>query len=97
MLLVTLFFTTNSQSSNTDHVEYKQLEYIKRIQSSYAELLWLYMIEKCGEDNAINIFSKIITKCLHLQTIIDQIDTIIRLNSDIQYLDSLMKVVLLLT
>jgi hypothetical protein len=97
LLLITLFFTTNSPSKNTDIFVYKQHEYIKRIQSSYIELLWLYMNEKCGEIQAINFLTTIVTKFLHLQTMIDQIDSIIRLNGDAQYLDSLMKTILQLT
>jgi hypothetical protein len=94
LLIITLFFTTNSQFKNLDTMEYKQLLYIKRIQSSYVELLWLYMVEKCGEDQARNLFTNIITKFIHLQTIIEQIDSIIRLNHDIEHIDVLMKSIL---
>ncbi|CAF1009630.1 unnamed protein product [Adineta steineri] len=97
LLTITLFFTTNSQAIDIDTTEYKQLEHIKRVQSSYIELLWLYMYGKYGEVKAIKLFSKIITKVLHLQFIMDRIDTVIRLNNDIQYLDSLMKTILQLT
>jgi hypothetical protein len=95
LLIITLFFTTtNSQSANFEAIEYKQLEFIQQIQSSYVELLWIYMIEKCGEINARNLFTNIIMKFLHLQTIIDQIDSIIRLNNDIQHVDILLKSIL---
>jgi len=97
LLIIALFFTTNFQSKNIETIEYKQLEYIKRIQSSYIELLWLYMIEKYGDDTARNLFINIITKFIHLQKMIDQIDSIIRLNNDIPHLDVLMKSILQLT
>ncbi|CAF2767815.1 unnamed protein product [Rotaria sp. Silwood2] len=97
LLLITLFFTTNLLSTNNDTVEYKQLGYIKGIQASYAELLWLYMIEKYGKEKTVNLFTKFITRFVHLQTMIEQIDSIIRLNNDMQYVDSLMKVILQLT
>jgi hypothetical protein len=94
LLIITLFFTTNLQTMNFEIIEYKQLEYIKRIQSSYTELLWLYVLEKYGEKQAINIFTKVIIKFIHLQATIAQIDSIVRLNNDIQYIDSLMKTIL---
>jgi hypothetical protein len=97
LLIIILFFSINSQSKNDDIIEYKQFEYIKRIQSSYIELLWLYMIEKYGENKARNLLTNIIMKFIHLQTIIDRIDSIVRLNNDIQYLDLLMKSILQLT
>jgi hypothetical protein len=55
------------------------------------------MIEKYGEDTARNLFINIITKFIHLQKMIDQIDSIIRLNNDIPHLDVLMKSILQLT
>ena len=91
LLLIILFFKT------TTNIDYQQLQYIKRIQSSYTELLWLYINEKCGELKAIRFLTTMVTKLLHLQTMIDQIDSIVRLNSDIQYLDSLMKTILQLS
>jgi hypothetical protein len=94
LLIITLFFATNLQTIKFEIIEYKQLEYIKRIQSSYAELLWLYVLEKYGEKQAINIFTKVIIKFIHLQAMIAQIDSIVRLNNDIQYMDSLMKTIL---
>lgn len=98
LLLITLFFTTtNSQSINYEINEYQDIESIKRIQSSYVELLWLYMIEKCGEDKARSLFINIIMKFTHLQTMLDQIDSIIRVNEDIQHIDDLMKSILQLT
>jgi hypothetical protein len=97
LLIITLFFTTNSQLINNEIIEYKQIDSIKRIQSSYIELLWLYMIEKYGEDHARNLFVNIIAKFIHLQIMIDQIDSIISLNNDIQYIDVLMKSILQLT
>ena len=95
--LIILFFTPNSQSINFDSVEYHQIMTIKRIQSSYAELLWLYLMEKWGEVQAIHLFTKVIAAYLRLQIIIDRIDSIIRANDDVQYLDSLMKTILQLT
>jgi hypothetical protein len=55
------------------------------------------MIEKYGENKARNLLTNIIMKFIHLQTIIDRIDSIVRLNNDIQYLDLLMKSILQLT
>jgi len=99
LLVIVLFFTTNSLTTRSiyDPGEYKQLNKIKQIQSSYLELLWLYMIEKYGEEDAINLFTKMITKYLYVQTIIDQTDSIIQVNNDVQNVDSLMKTMLQLT
>ncbi|CAF3530607.1 unnamed protein product [Rotaria sordida] len=97
LLLIILFFTTNLLSTNSDTVEYKQSKYIRGIQSSYIELLWLYMIKKYGQERAVNLFTQFITRFIYLQTKIAQIDSIIRLNNDMQYIDSLMKVILQLT
>ncbi|CAF0912755.1 unnamed protein product [Rotaria sp. Silwood1] len=97
LFLITLFLTTNLLTTHSDTMEYKQIEYIKGVQSNYIELLWSYMIEKYGKQNAVNLFTKFITKFINLQKTIDQIDSIIRLNNDIQYVDSLIKVILQLT
>jgi hypothetical protein len=99
LFLIVLFFTTTSLTTRSiyDPPEYKQLDNIKKIQSSYIELLWSYMLEKCGEEHSIHLFTKLITKYLHVQIIIDQIDSIIRMNNDIQNIDSLMKTILQLT
>ncbi|CAM4934434.1 unnamed protein product [Rotaria socialis] len=97
LFLIILFLTTNLLTTNFDTVGYKQLGYIHRIQSAYTQLLWLYMIEKYGEKRAVILYTRIITTFLHLQTVINRIDSIIRLNKDTQYLDSLMKSILQLT
>lgn len=95
LLIIILFFTiTNTQSTNFETIDYKQFEFIRYIQSSYVELLWMYMIEQCGEINARKLFTNIIMKFLHLQLAIDRIDSIIRLNNDIQHVDVLLKSVL---
>jgi hypothetical protein len=99
LFLVVLFFTTSSLTTRSiyDPAQYKQLDNIKQIQSSYIELLWLYLLEKCGDEHAIHVFTKMITKYLHVQITIDQIDSIIRMNNDIKNIDSLMQTVLQLT
>ncbi|CAF0872999.1 unnamed protein product [Adineta ricciae] len=97
LFTVILFFTTNTQTTNIDTSEYKQLDYIKRIQTNYVELLWLYMVEKFGENQARNLYMNMIVKYLHLQDMIEQINTIIRLNDDVQFLDGLLKTILQLT
>jgi hypothetical protein len=99
LLMIVLFFTTNSLTTRSiyDPAQYKQLDNIKQIQSSYVELLWLYMIEKYGEEDAIHLFTKMIAKYLNIQIIIDQVDSIIQVNNDIQNIDSLMKTMLQLT
>lgn len=94
LLLITLFFTT---TTNEDNNQYHEINSIKCIQTSYTELLWLYMIEKYGEYKASNLFLNLIMKFLHLQTMIYQIDSIIRSNQDIEYIDILMKSILQLT
>ncbi|CAF5103436.1 unnamed protein product, partial [Rotaria sp. Silwood1] len=99
LLVVILFFTANPLTTRSiyDPVQFKQLNNIKQIQSSYTELLWLYMLEKYGEQNAIILFTKMITKYLYLQIVIDGIDSIIRMNNDIDNIDSLMQSFLQLT
>ncbi|CAF4750994.1 unnamed protein product [Rotaria sp. Silwood2] len=99
LLMIILFFTTNPLTTRSiyDAAQYKQLDNIKQIQSSYTELLWLYMLEKCGEQNAIILFTRMITKYLYLQIIIDGIDSIIRMNNDIHKIDSLIQSFLQLT
>jgi hypothetical protein len=99
LLIIVLFFTTNSLTTKSiyDPAKYKQLNNIKQIQSSYVELLWIYMIEKYGEEDAIHLYTKMITKYLNIQIIIDQIDLIIQMNDDRQNIDSLMKTMLQLT
>ncbi|CAF0921620.1 unnamed protein product [Adineta ricciae] len=97
LFTVILFFTTNIQTTNIDTSEYKQLDYIKRTQTNYVELLWLYMLEKFGENQARTLYMNMILKYLHLQDTIEQINTIIRLNEDVQFLDGLLKTILQLT
>ncbi|CAF1211619.1 unnamed protein product [Rotaria sordida] len=99
LLIIILFFTTNPLTTRSiyDQGEYKQLNNIKQIQSSYIELLWLYMIEKYGEQNAVHLFTKMITKYLYLQLMIDSMDSIVRVNNDIHNIDSLMQSFLQLT
>ena len=93
------FFTANPLTTKAviDPAVYIKPNNIKQMQSSYTELLWLYMLEKWGEQDAIHLFTKMITKYLFVQTTIDQIDAIIEENSDIQNIDSLMKTLLQLT
>ncbi|CAF3687739.1 unnamed protein product [Rotaria socialis] len=99
LLITVLFFTSSSSTTRSifDPAQYRELSTIKEIQSSYIELLWVYMIEKFGEKNAIYIFTKMITKYLSVQIVIDQVDTIVRMNNDIQNIDSLMQSFLQLT
>lgn len=97
LLVIVLFFTTNPQSSDIDSIEYKQTTFIRQTQSTYTELLWLYMSSKYGEDQARRLFVNLIAKFLQVQATMNQIDQIIRMNSDVQYLDELMKTVLQLT
>lgn len=97
ILLIVLFFTANSQPINNESVKYHQIITIKSIQSSYVELLWLHLTEKWGEVRAIHLYTKVIATYLRLQIIVDRIDSIIRVSDDVQYLDSLMKIILQLT
>ena len=99
LFLIVLFFTTTSLTTTSiyDPGKYKQSNDIKQIQSSYIELLWLYLLEKWGEEHAIQLFTKMITKYLRVQIMIDQVDSIIRMNKDIKNVDSLMQSVLQLT
>lgn len=99
LLVVILFFTPNSLTTRSiyDPCEYKNINHIKQIQASYTELLWLYMIEKHGEENAIHLFTKLITKYLYIQIIIDEVDSIIRANNDIHNINPLMQSMLQLT
>lgn len=98
LLLIVLFFTTNHvQIIQKENIDFKQLDAIKRAQSSYTELLWLYMIERCGEVQARILFTRIMMKFLHIQLVIEQIDSIIRLNDDIQNIDGLLQSILQLT
>jgi hypothetical protein len=99
LLIIVLFFTTNPLTTKSlfDPAAYVQVNNIKRIQSSYIELLWLYMVEKFGQELAIHLITKMVTKYLTIQITIDRIDSIIEKNNDIQNIDSLMKTFLHLT
>ncbi len=99
LFIAVLFFTTNSLTTRAiyDPGQYKQLNTIKQIQSSYMELLWLYMLERYGEEKAINLFTRMITKYLHVQVVVDETDSIIHVNNDVQNIDALMKTMLQLT
>ena len=99
LFILVLFFSTNALTTVSiyDFGQYKQVDAIKAMQTSYMELLWFYMIEKWGEKRAIHLYTKMITKYLYAQIIMDQIDSIIRLNNDVEHVDSLMKTVLHLT
>lgn len=98
LLLIVLFFTTkNAQIITKETTNFKELDSIKRTQSSYTELLWLYMIERCGEVQARILFTKIMMKFLHIQLVTEQIDSIVRLNDDIEHIDGLLQSILQLT
>jgi hypothetical protein len=99
LFIVVLFFTTDALTTKSIYNpgQYKQLDEIKQIQSSYMELLWLYMVDKYGEEDAVHLLTKMITRYLHVQMTIDQVDSIIEVNNDIQNVDSLMQTMLQLT
>jgi hypothetical protein len=96
LFVLVLFFTRHS-FVNQHPNEYKQMRVIKQIHASYTELLWLYMIDKCGEKHAVQLFTQLITKYLYVQIMMDNIDAIVRLNADVDGLDSLLQTVLDLT
>ena len=96
LFVLVLFFTRHS-FVNEHPNEYKQTNVIKQIHTSYTELLWLYMIDKCGEKHAVQLFTQLITKYLYVQIIMDSIDAIVRLNTTVDCLDSLLQTVLDLT
>lgn len=99
LFLIILFFTTNSLTTTSiyDPGQYRELNIIRQIQASYTELLWSYLIEKWGKKDAVRIFTKLITKYLHVQTIMDQVDMIVRMNDDTKNIDELMQSFLQLT
>jgi hypothetical protein len=99
LLIAVLFFTTNSLATKSiyDPGQYQQLNNITEIQTSYIELLRLYMLEKCDEENAIHLWTRMITKYLNLQIIYDHLDSIIQMNIDIEHIDALMQTLLHLT
>lgn len=99
LFIIVLFFTTNSLTTRTifDTGKYQQLNFIQRIQQSYLELFWLYMLEKYGEKTAIRLYVRMIMKYLHIQVVIDQMDRVIEMNHNVENLDSLMKTMLQLT
>ncbi|CAF1094574.1 unnamed protein product [Adineta ricciae] len=99
IFLIILFFTSDAVTTTSifQITRYEQSKRIKDIQYSYLELLWLYMLEKFGERDAIILFTKMITKYLHIQVVVDQIDSIVRMNSDVDKIDSLMQTILQLT
>jgi hypothetical protein len=99
LFIIVLFFTPNSLTTRAiyDPGQYKQLNTIKQIQSSYLELLWLYMLERYGEEKAIHLFTRMISKYLRLQVVVDQTDSIIHMNNDVENIDALMKTMLQLT
>jgi len=90
LVLIILFFSTNSN-------ELKQWNVVQMIQTNYLNLLWTYMLDKYGENQARCLFMNIIMKYLHLQQVIEQIDFVIRSNECIDQLDELLKSVLQLT
>lgn len=99
LLIVILFF--NSKPTTTvslrEFSQYEKFQAIKSIQTTYTELLWLYLVDKCGEKQAVLIYSKMVTQYLHIQIIIEKIDAIIRTNETVRYLDELLKTILQLT
>lgn len=99
LFIIVLFFTTKPLTTRAiyDPGDYKHLNIIQQIQSSYLELLWLYMVEKYGERTAVNLYVRMITKYLHIQVVIDRMDRVIEMNNDVQNIDSLMKTMLQLT
>ena len=99
IFLIILFFTTDAVTTTSifQITQYEQSKRIKEIQYSYLELLWLYMLERFGERDAIILFTKMITKYLHIQVVVDQIDSIVRMNNDVDKIDSLMQTILQLT
>ena len=99
LFILVLFFSTDALTTASiyDAGQYKQLAAIRAMQTSYMELLWFYMIEKLGEKRAIHMYTKMITKYLCAQIIMERIDSIIRMNRDVEEVDSLMKTVLHLT
>lgn len=99
LLIIILFFSTNSLTTRSiyDPGYYQQLKYIQQVQTSYLELLWSYLYEKYGETQAILLYTHMITKYLHVLTVIDQVDQIIQMNTDMQNVNLLMKTLLQLT
>ncbi|CAF1390158.1 unnamed protein product [Adineta ricciae] len=76
IFLIILFFTTDAVTTTSIYqiTQYEQSKRIKEIQYSYLELLWLYMLDRFGERDAIVLFTKMITKYLHIQTSISSIE-----------------------
>lgn len=99
IFLIILFFIPNAVTTTSIFQirQYEQSKHIKETQCSYLELLWLYMLERCGERDAIVLYTKMITKYLHIQVVVDQIDSIVRMNTDVDKIDSLMQTILQLT
>ena len=99
LFILVLFFNTNPLTTTSvyDFKYYQQQHTIHSIQSSYVELLWVFLVEKFGEKQAIHFYSHMITKYLYIQIVMEQIDSIIRMNDRIEYLDALLKTVLQLT
>lgn len=93
IFLIVLFFDANTRTMSIDSVKYFNSLTIKEIQSSYVELLWLYLLEKRGEIQAVHLLNRLINSYLHSQTSVDEIDSIIRCSDEISQLDSLMKIV----
>ena len=99
LFLLVLFFCAQPLTSVSiyNFEDFHAAETIQSIQSSYVELLWIYLLERCGEKQAIQFYTKMISKYLQVQFSIEEIDSIIRSNVDIEYLDPLLKTVLQLT
>lgn len=99
LLIIVLFFTTTPLTTRAiyDSGDYKQLNNLQEIQTSYLELLWLFLVEKYGEKTAIRVYVRMISKYLHIQVVIDQMDRVIEMNNEVQKMDSLMKTMLQLT
>jgi len=99
LFLLVIFFSPQALTSVSiyNFEEFHSTETIQMIQSSYAELLWTYLLERCGEKQAVQFYTKMISKYLQVQFIADEIDSIIRLYCDIESLDPLLKTVLQLT
>lgn len=99
LFLLVVFFSTQPLNSVAlyQFQEFHAAETIQATQSFYAELLWTYLVERCGEKQAVQFYTKMISKYLQVQFIVDEIDTIVRTHIDVEALDPLLQTVLQLT
>lgn len=90
---------TNNSLSDAGYISENSRQLIRYTYDEYAQYLWTYILEKFADDEqqAIIIYSKLVTKIVHLQTLMSEIYDIVECSVQIDRLHIMMQSVLHLT